>query len=121
MIKTRFQKRVFLTLLNIIAFIVLLKIQDIPYDKLRQTIVEPIEKQQVVIHSALIHQNRIDSNWIAGVGLILLLIMIITYRNWIKIKRWILEPTLIMIILTILTFSYHIYRQFSMAEYLNGL
>ena len=115
------KKKISILLINFLGLILLLYRQKIRYDKVYEFDYENIENGEVLLASTLMKQSGIDVNWITGICVIFILFNVLMYRQWIKSKRWILEPILIFIISFSLTFTYHTINQFKINEDIFGV
>lgn len=111
-------KKGLILLLNLVLLFVLIYLQNIRYDNLINLKIDD-NNAEVLRKVGLMHANGNDANWILGLTLLLTVLNIVLYRNWIKAKRWILEPIIILIVSLGLTLTYHIYRTFKVSEQIN--
>ncbi len=111
-------KRVLTIILNIIGLTIMYFIQNIRYENIVNLYFDN-PKNEVLRSVAFMEANGNDLNSILGISLILLILNIILYRQWINGKRWILEPFGIFIISIILTIFIHINRVDQVKETIN--
>lgn len=104
--------------LNALALIILLWIQDHHADSIVEQTSNTTEFQEVILHAKLILHNQSTYNWIAGVCMGLLVLNFVLYRQWVKSRKWILEPILILVISYGLAFSLYTYRTFELKDQL---
>ena len=112
----KIQKKTIIIILNVVVLLSLLYFQSIRYAKLINYSIENQNHNEVLRNVSLLHAFGNDINWIIITVLILLVLNIILFKNWIKAKRWIIEPFFIFLITTGLTITYHINRFHSIKE-----
>ena len=110
------KKKILILTLNVVALIILLLIQDNQADNLIQEITKTPDFQEKTLKATLMLHNQSTYDWIAGICLGLFIVNMISYRQWIKSKRWILEPILTLIISYVLTFSLYTYQTFEIRD-----
>ena len=110
------KKKILILTLNAVALIILLLIQDLQDDNIIQEVIKTQEFQEVRLTATLLLHNKSTYDWIAGISLGLFVFNMISYRQWIKSKKWILEPILILIISYVLTFSFYTYQTFEVRD-----
>lgn len=118
---SRLKKKILILSINFLGLILLLYKQKNRYDKVYGLDYESIEHGEVLLTSALMKQSGIDFNWIMGICAVFILFNVFMYRQWVKSKRWILEPILIFIISFSLTFTYHTVNQFKISKEVFGV
>lgn len=110
------KRKTFILTLNALVLIILLLIQDNQADNIIQQTTKTPDFQEVTLKATLMVHNQSTYNWIPGICLGLLILNMIFYRQWVKSKKWILEPILILVISYGLTFSFYTYRTFEMKD-----
>jgi hypothetical protein len=111
-------KKGLMLLLNLILLFVLIYLQSIRYNNLINLTIEG-NNADVLRNVGLMHANGNDMNSIFGLTLVLTFLNIVLYKNWIKAKRWVLEPIFIFIVTFGLTITCHIYRTLKVSEQIN--
>jgi len=106
-------------LLNLVLLFILIYVQNLRYDNLINLKIDD-NHQEVLRKVGLMQANGNDMNWILGLTLFLTVLNLVLYKNWIKAKRWVLEPIIIFIVSLGLTLTYHISRTFKVSEQINA-
>gem|GEM_PF-7006664 len=102
--------------MNALAFIALIFIQDTKANNLVQEITKTPDFQEITLKASLMVHSQSTYNLIAQICFGLMVINIVVYRQWVKSKRWLLEPILILIISYALTFTLSTYQTFEMRD-----
>lgn len=110
------KKKLTLILANLISYITLLVIQQNKYNKIYEVEVDKVEHGEILLKASLINIFGDDLDWIMGMCFIFLFLNIILYKKWVKSKRWIQEPIIILIISFTLTFSYQLNNQIKISN-----
>jgi len=113
-----FKKGITLSL-NLVLLFILLYVQNLRYDNLINLKIDD-NHEEVLRKIGLMQANGNDMNWILGLTLLLTILNIVLYKNWIKAKRWVLEPIIIFIVSLGLTLTYHISRTFKVSEQIDA-
>jgi hypothetical protein len=113
-----FKKGITLSL-NLVLLFILLYVQNLRYDNLINLKIDD-NHEEVLRKIGLMQANGNDMNWILGLTLLLTILNIVLYKNWIKAKRWVLEPIIIFIFSLGLTLTYHINRTFKVSEQIDA-
>lgn len=106
----KIKKKIAIILLNVVILVILLYIQSIRYSSILSYNVENQSHNADLINIGLLHALGNDINLSIITSLILLVLNIILFKNWVKAKRWIIEPVIIFLITIGLTIFYQIKR-----------
>ncbi len=115
-LKTR--KKLLVLTMNTLVLTALLLIQEHEVEHILQRDWPNRDYVEVMTKTALMVHNKWVYNWITAVCLGLLVLNLFLYRQWVKSKRWIFEPVLILVISYGLAFSFFTYRTFAVKEQL---
>jgi hypothetical protein len=110
------KKKNLILILNALGLTILLLIQSIQADNIIQEVTKTTEFQEVRLKATLLLHNKSTYNWIARICLGLMIFNITLYRQWVKSRKWILEPILILVISYGLTFSFYTYQTFEIRD-----
>jgi len=103
---------------NALALFALLLVRDHQVSNFIQQTSENAGYNGVMLKAVLMLHNQSTYNWIAALCIGLMLINLFTYRQWVKSRRWILEPIIVLIISYGLAFSLYTSRTFKIADQL---
>jgi len=103
---------------NALVLFALLLVRDNQVSNFIQQTSENAGYNGVMLKAVLMLHNQSTYNWIAALCIGLLLINLFSYRQWVKSRRWILEPIIVLIISYGLAFSLYTSRTFKIADQL---
>jgi hypothetical protein len=98
------------------AFIILFFIQESKFDKIILLTSDNSEFQEVTLKAILLTHNQTTYDWIGSISLAFFILNMTFFRFWVKSKKWISEPILILIISYLVTFSFYTYRSFEIRD-----